>query len=151
MDDTPAIEAQQPVELNDKDRSHLRWVAGLHYLSGAFFLVAGLIFLATLVLGTLIVMGKMPQSSDPDLVTGSKILIGASAILLAGCWIPGVLLIVLGWLFGHCKAYRLCIWLTAVQVIILFPIGPILGAYAYKVANRPNVRAKFDTQGRLFS
>lgn len=135
-------------KLSDKDRSHLRWLAWSHYVAAVFFLIAGLIFLTTLVLGTLIVMGKMPQSSDPDLVAGSKILIAASAILWAGCWIPGALLIVLGWLLGHCKAYRLCMWLTAAQVIILFPIGPLLGAYAYKVANRPNVRAKFNAQNK---
>lgn len=137
---TPTL-SQPP--LSDADRKHLSWVAWLHYLAGGFFALAGLVFLATLVLAAYIVIAKPPEASEPERIMAAKLLMVLSAILVASCWLPAVMLIVLGWLLGHCRAYRLCMWLTGLQSVLLLPIGPILGVYTYKVTNRPAVRAKF--------
>lgn len=139
----------QPVVLSDTDRVHLAWVAWLHYLAGFFFAAAGLIFLASLGLALWVILAPPAEASEPEMISSAKLLAGLSVIMLLGCWVPAAMLIVLGWLLGHCKAYRLCMWLTGVQSVILFPFGPILGVYVYKVANRPGVRAKFDENTSL--
>lgn len=135
-------------ELNRDDRVRLRRVAMLHYIPGGFFLIAAMFFAAAMGVGIWVVVAKPPQASEPGMVANAQLLIALSAIMAISCLVPAVMLILLGWLFVRCKAYRLCMWLTGMQCVILFPFGPMLGVYVYKVAHRPAVKAKFDANAK---
>jgi hypothetical protein len=122
----------------------------LHYVWGGLSIAFSSIFIIHIVLGVLIVNGKMgfPQSPEPN--QPSPLLFGFLFIAMGSCavifgWALGIVTIISGRKMAARKSRIFSIVVGGVNCIS-FPLGTALGVFTIIVLSRSSVKMLYESQ-----
>lgn len=133
------------------DAEHLKALSICHYVMGAMAVVFGSFPIFHVLLGGMIVTGKMPTA--PVTTGGSAsfffpheagwffIIFGAGLILLS--WTYGVLMFFAGRSLGRRRNRTFCFVMACLSCVHV-PLGTVLGVFTLLVLMRPTVQALFE-------
>lgn len=132
------------------DLSHLKILAICHWVLGGLICLCGLFPIAHVVIGILIVIGKITPSqgsggnpSMPPAVFG-WIFIGLGLLIIVMMWILGLMLVGSGMCI-HRRRRRMFSVVMAAIACSAFPLGTILGVFTLVVLLRDSVKHLYES------
>jgi hypothetical protein len=128
------------------DDGHLKTIAICHFVWGGLVMLFSSVFIIHIVLGALIVSGRMPLPASPTAPGmppqfGYLFLFMGSAAVLIG-WSVGILTILSGRAIIRRK-WRIFSFVMAGVNCASVPFGTVLGVFTFVVLLRPSVRAQY--------
>ncbi len=125
----------------DRDREHLRLLAAFHYVVAALATLFSLFPIIHLVLGVLMVQGRL-DGDDPQAA-----LVGWVFVLFSAAWIVigltiAVSILLAGRFLRRRDHYTFCLVVAGVECMLM-PFGTVLGVFTLIVLLRDSVRSLF--------
>ncbi|MDX1643661.1 MAG: hypothetical protein R3244_04800 [Thermoanaerobaculia bacterium] len=125
----------------DRDREHLRLLAAFHYVVAALATLFSLFPIVHLILGILMVRGRLDGDDPQAAVVGWVFVLFSAAWIVIGLAIAVSILLAARFLRRR-DHYTFCLVVAGVECMLM-PFGTVLGVFTLIVLLRDSVRTQF--------
>jgi fumarate reductase subunit D len=130
-----------PAEATAQDLEHLRLLSIFHYIVGAITALFSLLPVLHLVVGLLLMTGRIDEPDPAARLIGGLFVAIAAAFIVCGLILAGFMIHA-----GRCIARRrrhtLCLVVAGVECTLM-PFGTVLGVFTLVALLKPQIRALF--------
>jgi hypothetical protein len=127
----------------DRDAEHLRLLAIFHYIAGGLFAFFGCFPIIYIVLGVLMLTGRMPTNGGPPAPPGiGYLFIAMGSVIILLAWALATCLILSGRYLKQRRKYMFSFVIAAISCIQV-PFGTVLGIFTIIVLSRDSVKALY--------
>jgi hypothetical protein len=133
----------------NRDLEHLKLLEIFHYIVGGLLGLCACFPIIHLVIGLLLVTGKMPQTPGqppPPEFLGWFFVILAPAVMILG-WMFAIATVLAGQMLRRHRGYIYCMVVAALACLWV-PWGTVLGVFTILVLCRPSVKELFERANR---
>jgi hypothetical protein len=133
----------------NRDLEHLKLLAIFHYIVGGLLGLCACFPIIHLVVGLLLVTGKMPQTPGqpppPEFMGWFFVFLAAAAMILG--WMFAIATVFAGEMLRRHRGYIYCMVVAALACLWV-PWGTVLGVFTILVLCRPSVQELFERANR---